>query len=173
MTGSSTALYLTYKGWCTENGLNALGSGKFEDELLMRPGIRKVEWSETRPGVKRRTYRGVSGLRIRSEDWPDEPDDLTPAAASPPQRPDESTSAAPQTNGHAPKWEDEPSTDDRIKVFTQELQLPLNVATDLAQAFATAKEIADASDDELKAARPKLTAAGINEIRHRAQKACE
>jgi len=86
ITGGDAPLYPSYKFWCMENGYNAVGSGKFKDELLSRAGIHEVRWETGQKGSSsRRSWRGISGIRllISSEPLPDEPPEKTSTAAPP------------------------------------------------------------------------------------------
>jgi P4 family phage/plasmid primase-like protien len=74
VTGSPEALFTSYKGWCNENNFIPLGSTKFQQELLTRPGIRKDRGDEGK-GANRKQVRGLRGIRLRSEPYSDGSDD--------------------------------------------------------------------------------------------------
>ena len=101
LTGGTEALYPAYVSWSRENGQPWLGSGKFKKELLRRAGIQESDWHEK---GTRRHVSGLVGIRLKSEDWSDDPPrDPKPTSPKPaPQEQSSKTSDAPKLTPPAP-----------------------------------------------------------------------
>jgi P4 family phage/plasmid primase-like protien len=189
ITGCPEALFISYRGWCSENNFIPLGSGKFKKELVRRPGIQEDTWSEGKKGAGRRTMRGLSGIRLKSELFEEiEESEVSagktaesvvtePAPASQPEtnkapaaeREDAPASpAAPATNGAAHGKDDEALR----KMFEKELPCNAKVADGLVRAFFSShKAVAETTPDVLHKAIPGLKAEHIPLLQERALKA--
>lgn len=63
--GGPGGLFPSYVSWCRESGYNALGKGRFAQELgRVVPTAKRLEWSEGQAGAGRRTVIGFTGLKL-------------------------------------------------------------------------------------------------------------
>lgn len=67
--GGTGGLFPSYVAWCRESGYNALGKGRFAQELVrVVPAAHRAEWSEGASGAGRRTVIGFTGIKLLEDD---------------------------------------------------------------------------------------------------------
>jgi putative DNA primase/helicase len=178
ITGGAESLFKAYTGWCAENNFHPLGSTKFKEELLLRPGIFEHRWDEGK-GASRRPMRGVRGIRLVGEEFPDELDHSTPAVTV--ELPASKTLPPAEPVAIAAIWEDGPvaepvpkpngnGTEDPRTLFRK--GFGPKMADALArEGFSTLEQIEGASSAALDRVKPGSTEKDIVEFKRRAREA--